>query len=772
MIGVLLLLAAGGLLMSAVQIRETMRWRRSLHAFRLSLPRDLTVDDAARWLAIIAAATHPPRWSLFPLPPIVVEVLATQRGIAHYILVDAATCGTLLAGLQATLPGARLDAAPAYLHTCHRSSMAAAFTLTSRSRPLAVERAEPVSTSLLAALQPLGPGERILVQLIMTSAGTPTPVTSRPRTGNATLPLWWTGHTPADADELRARHTKQQAPLLAATLRIGVTAASGRRASGLLTRAGRMLPGLNAPGVRLVRRLVPSFVTAHRLASRRYPLIEWPLLLNVHEAAGLLGLPFTAHLPGLPIGQARQLPPPPTLPTVGTVVGRSNYPGLAHRALALGVEDRLRHLHLIGPTGTGKSTLLAQMALQDIARGQGVVVIDPKGDLVRDIAARIPERRVADVVLLDPSDTQTAVVGFNPLHTSARADAATRELIAEQVLSIFHALYQEFWGPRTDEVLRAALFSLIYTAAPDTTAFTLIEVPELLTNPAFRRYVCAHPDLPPHLRSFWQWFDGSLRPVDRVEATGPVLNKLRAFSMRRNIRLLLGQSQGVRLDEHVQRGGVLLISLAKGTIGAEAANLLGALFVATLWQTAQARITLPPEQRHPIFAYLDEFQNVVRLGVDTNLADMLAQARGLGVSLTLAHQYVSQLLPAVRDATLGTVRTHLAFQLEWEDARALAERFAPLSREDISGLRPFEFALQPCVAGQTLTPVTGTTLPLGAPIREGSVLAEASRARYGIARPDVEAGLQARLSVPGTSHGGRRYGRETTGETGGTGGRA
>lgn len=776
MTAAVLLLGAGVLASSmavAVYADDAQRWRRSLHAYQLHLPRDLTVDDAARWLAAIAAATHPPRWSLFPLPPLAVEVLATQDGIAHYVLVDSTTRATLLATVQAALPGARLVEAPAYLHTSPHTSprttttVAAEFALTSQRRPLAADRVEPVSAGLLAALQPLGRRERLTVQLIMTSAGTPAPTSAASQNNGARglASWWWQGHAPANADELHARHAKQRESLLVATLRIGVTATSRRRAAALLSRATSVLPGLNAPGVRLVRRLVPSFVIVRRLAARRYPLIEWPLLLTVHEAAGLVALPFHAHLPGLPASPARQLPPSPALPTVGAVIGRSNYPGLTRRALALGAADRLGHVHLIGPTGTGKSTLLAQLALQDIAHGHGVVVIDPKGDLVHDIAARIPERRIADVVFLDPSDVQTDIIGFNPLHIPPGEDAA-RELIADRVLGIFHALYYEFWGPRTDEILRAALFSLAYATARDGSPYTLIEVPELLTNPAFRRSVCAQPTLPPYLRAFWQWFDGSLRPADRVEATGPVLNKVRAFAMRGNLRLLLGQSRGMDLREHLRERRVLLLSLAKGTLGAEAASLLGSLFVAALWQAAQARITLPSKQRHPIFTYLDEFQDVVRLGADASLADMLAQARGLGLSLTLAHQYLSQLPPAVREATLGTVRTHIAFQLAWGDAQALATRFAPLTIDDLTGLDPFEFALQPYVASQTLPPVTGVTLSLGAAIRDADTLARASRARYGLPRAEVEAGLQARLGAEAAPTSGR-YGRATTKPKGG-----
>ncbi len=761
----LLLLVVGLLpigVVLAARALDMHAWRRSLQTFRLQLPQDLTIEDVVRWLSAVAATTHPPRWSLLPLPPVALEVVADHAGISHYVLVAAAARDSLLATVRAQLPAARLDAVSLPTSDQDRPMIASELSMTSHIRPLAFERAEAVSTDLLATLQPLAPNERIVIQLIMTSAGTPPPVTSTPST--QAVPWWLEGSVPADADAIRAQRTKHRELLLMAALRVGVSAPTRRRANALMERVWSLMQGLNAPGVLLVRRLLPSIMVAGQLQTRRYPLIHWPLLLNVREAVGLAMLPYGAYLPGLAPSRARQLPPLPNVPATGNVVGMSNYPGMTDRALVLTPSDRLRHVHLIGPTGSGKSTLLAQMVLQDIAAGHGVVVVDPKGDLVSDIAARIPPERTPDVVVLDPSEVQTAVVGFNPLR-SVFDDKASRELMADHVLNVFHSIYADFWGPRTDEILRAALFSLTHTHAPDGSIFTLMEVPELLTNPALRRYVSNHPNLPPSVRSFWQWFDGSLSDAQRVETIGPVLNKLRAFSMRSSIRLMLGQSQGVTLGHRFSRRGILLISLAKGKIGSEAANLLGSLFVATMWQTTQARVALPARHRHPIFAYLDEFQDIVRLGADDNLADMLAQARGLGLSLTLAHQYLNQLPSTVRDATLGTVRTHVAFQLEWDDARTLADRFAPVSRDDLAGLNAFEFAMKPCVEGQTLPPLTGTTLPLGEPLQDATALASASRQRYGLHRTAIEAGLQSRVSVGGTATG-DRFGREATGTKG------
>lgn len=172
---------------------------------------------------------------------------------------------------------------------------------------------------------------------------------------------------------------------------------------------------MNAPGAEVVRRLLPSFVVASRMERRTLPVLRWPMLLGSGELAGLLGLPLgQLRLPGLSRGTARQLPPPTGLPSTGVMIARSNYVGLSNRILALKSADRTKHIWAIAPTGAGKSTLLANMITQDMAAGRGLVVVDPKGDLVTDVLDRVPDKRRDDVVLLDPSATDQPI-GLNVL---------------------------------------------------------------------------------------------------------------------------------------------------------------------------------------------------------------------------------------------------------------------------------------------------------------------------------------------------------------------
>jgi hypothetical protein len=744
-----LIVLAGGLAVFAVVLAarwlEALSWRSSLLAIELHVPYGLEIGDIARFLGTVAAATHPHRLSLVPEPPVVLEVLADEQGIRHVLLVPRALRDTVLGGLRAALPGVRVSDLPGYLADRPRLTVATEAVQTSQRRQMGVERASATATAVLATLQPLGEGERVVVQWIVTGAGTPAPVPSITKGHKQELPSWLAGEEVVDGETVRSARAKQQDLMLRAVLRVGVQAPDAKRANAILTRVWSQHRGENSPGVVLNRRWwLGSGWAASRLASLRVPVTTWPLLVSTAETAGLLPIPVgEVALPGVALGLARQLPPPPGMPSIGVQVGISNYPDMS-LPLRLAVADRLQHLHVLGPTGVGKSTLLANLIVQDIAAGYGVVVIDPKSDLVAEVLARVPQHRVGDIIVADAAATERPV-GFNILR--AGKDEQSRELVVDHVIHIWHELYKDFWGPRSEDVLRGALLSLINTRGANGESFTLIETPELLTSAPFRRFVTEQDGVPEALASFWAWYRGML-PGDRLKVIGPILNKLRAAVLRTPIRLMLGQFGGLDLARVLAERRVLLVPLSSGTLGAETAGLLGTLLLAALWQAVLGRVTLPSSERHPVFVFVDEAQAVLKLPVD--LADMLAQARGMGVSFTLAHQHLGQIDDKqVKSALLGTVRSQVVFQAMREDAAALAPSYAPrLTADDLMGLARWEFAMRPLVDGQTLAPLTGTTLPLPSAIRDGAALAGASRERYGRPRAEVESALQARGQAP------------------------
>lgn len=718
-------------------------WSNSLVAYQLHLPASLDIDNITAWLANIQALTHPNWFTLLPVPPICLEVVSAERGVSFYVLLPRQSANKLLSGLYATLPGCRLSEAPEYLHNRPVWQLAAELTMTSRERPLAIERAEQASTSLLRSLQPIvGRGTEIRLQYIFTSAGMARPVPT-PKTTNSQSVSWSLEQIPPrDAEAVQAARVKRRDPLLHAVVRVGIAAENQAQARALFGRVWNNYHTLNNVGVRLRKRLLPASLVADRLTARKYPVISWPLLLNSREGAGLLGLPISgSHSPGVATGTARQLPPPMHLADHGLVLGVSNYPGVGERPIALKTEDRLRHQFILGPTGSGKSWLLATMILQDTAAGRGTFVIDPKGDLITDVLNRITDKDAERLVVLDVSQRDYPI-GLNIL--GGAHDEASRELVVDNILHIFRSTWADFWGPRSDAVCRAALATLVSACGVDGSPLTLCELVPLLTDPSFRRFVTNQPGLSDPLRIYWQRYE-QLSDGERQQATQPLINKVEAFTSRTAIRLMLGQSQGFDLREIFWQRKTVLVNLAKGRIGTETANLLGSLLVSLFWQATSARVQIAPEQRHACFAYIDEAADLLRLPIPFDA--IAAQARGLGVGLIVATQVLAQVPDYLRSAFLGTIRTQATFAVEREDAKLLEPRFAPLTADDLQGLGRYEVALRPCLDGITHTPLTLSTVPLADPLRNASELVAASQQRYGQARTDVEQALRARTAV-------------------------
>ncbi len=476
-----------------------------------------------------------------------------------------------------------------------------------------------------------------------------------------------------------------------------------------------------------------SFLEALRA---RRPGAFGAFILTPPELAALWHLPVEAP-PHLEAVRSPKLPPPPGVGTAGRMIGVTTYPG-QERPVALSIEDSRRHLHVLGPTGTGKTTLLANLALQDLASGKGVGIIDPKGDLVEAVLARFPRERLHEVVLISPEEADVSL-GINPLEWS---DPDERDLIAENTLEIFKRIYERHWGMRTDDILKSALITLL--RRPDT---TICHVPLILTDKDVRSRAIRDLEDPIGLASFWKWFEG-LSEAARLEAIGPVLNKLRDFLVRPRVRRLLCQSRStVDLSRLIDSGGVLLANLSTGRWGDQTASLLGSFLVAKVWQAVRHRAHVPEEARRDFSLYVDEFQQF--LGIAGPFADTLAQARSFRLSLTLANQHLGQLPRDLQEALTSNARSRVAFQCGQDDARYLAREFAPLDALALQAIPRFEMAVRLSVAGETSRPFTARTLPLPA-VTDPKVaqdVSAASRARFGRPASEIDEEMR-RLLLP------------------------
>ena len=688
-------------------------------ALSIRFPRDVAEAQATAFWRGLAGLRLPWWRAVISGQPVVrFEVRANASGIAHLLWAPEGSEDYVAGQLRASLPGARIEPADP---EAPQAIDAIELRTTTVTAPLRTDSAAEAGAALLATLQPLRDGESIVLQWLAVPSRLPTP--------NRLIDQLL-GREPAGQD--RETQKKLEEPAFGASIRIGAWAESLERARHLIRRSLGAFHLGTTPSVSFRRRLLPGALVRHQLHRALPPIASWPCLLNAKELAAFTGAPIESPaVAGLDLGTSRLLPPPAGLAQRGRPIGRATFPG-ANRQVALRTEDSLRHLHVIGPTGVGKSTLLANLILSDAAAGRAVIAIDPKGDLIADVLDRIPANREDDVIVFDPAD-DARPVGFNLLEGITEAP----ELITDHVVGTFHRLYSAFWGPRTDDVLRAAILTL--SRKP---GMTLAEVPQLLTDGGFRQRLLSRLD--DHvLEGFWAWFE-SLSEGERAQAVGPVLNKLRAFLMRRRLRNVIGQAEStISIEQVFERKQILLVSLAKGLLGEEAASLLGAALIARLWQVTQSRAALPAKQRHAVFCHIDEFQDY--LDLPTPLGDVLAQARGYGLGLTLAHQHLGQLPKPVRDAVLANARSKVVFQTTHADARILARELGPiLDPDDLQSLGAFEAYAAVAAGRAVLPPVSIETLPPKEPTGRADAIRRASRERYGRDAATVDAEIRAR----------------------------
>lgn len=519
--------------------------------YQLTFPSGLEAEPVIRFLSGLSGLLLPwwRRWIYQPV--VALEVIATHTGIRHQLVAPESVAPRLEAALTAHLPSVRYErVADRALLGGTGHALAAEYRLSTSQRLLRVEPGE-LSAGLLSSLQPLGRGEVVVVQWLLTPAAPVEPPRLATK-GDQVSPIIDGGQLLATSEAVTALKAKQSTALLMAVGRIAVEAGSRNRAAQLLRHVEAPWHGARAPGVQLRRRLLPSTEVVSRLRHRSIPLTHYRMTLNAEEASGLVGIPIEiTALPGLVLGTCRLLPVPGPVPTSGTILGLSTYPASLGRPVCLDDNARTRHLWACGPTGAGKSTLLARMAVDDILAGHGTVVLDPKGDLIDRIIERIPQDRWKDVILLDAADDQRPV-GYNPLACTP----ANRELVVEQVLGVMRKIWSFSWGPRLDEIVRGCLLTL--TATP---GMTLAELPTLLVDAQFRGRMLAGLNDPFGVEGFWASFNSWSRP-EQITNSAPVLNKVRAFAMRSRLRGVLGQADGaIDFNRIIANRQVLLVDL-------------------------------------------------------------------------------------------------------------------------------------------------------------------------------------------------------------------
>ncbi len=362
-------------------------------------------------------------------------------------------------------------------------------------------------------------------------------------------------------------------------------------------------------------------------------------------------------------------------------------------------EDRLRHMYILGKSGTGKSTLLENMAVDDFKKGRGVAFIDPHGDSAEALLNYVPSHRINDVVYFNPADKEHPI-SLNILEV---ANPDQSELVTSGIVAIFHKLYGHSWGPRLEYILRNTLLTL--TQIPGS---TLPDVIKMLTDSAFRKTIYSRIKND-QLISFWKNEYDKLDEKTRAEQISSILNKVGQFVNSPLIHNLISHSaSSIDLDQILNQGKILIANLSQGKLGEDNSALLGAMFITKLQLAAMNRVDQPKDARREFFLYVDEFQNFAT----ESFIKILSEARKFKLGLILANQYIAQITEPIQKAIFGNAGTTVCFVLGSEDARVMEAEFGgAFTAANLVSLQKHQIAVKMTIDGAVSPPFLATTLP-------------------------------------------------------------
>lgn len=434
--------------------------------------------------------------------------------------------------------------------------------------------------------------------------------------------------------------------------------------------------------------------------------------MSLEELATLINLPNQklSTIPNIAWGKTLLGEPPEDLPVITrdtpaeikqdvNVFARTMY---KNQQVVYGLKrsDRRRHMYVIGKTGTGKSTLLANMAINDLKNNEGMCVIDPHGDLVETLLDYIPSHRINDVVYFNPSDVDRTV----QINLFEGENVQHRELIASGIISVFQKLYGYSWGPRLEYILRNALLTLLKVENS-----RLSDILDLLTNEKFREKMIENLD--DHiLKSFWVDEYNKMQDRQRTEAIASVLNKVGQFVSSPLVRNVVNaRSSSFSIENLMDEGKILLVNLSQGRLGEDNATLLGSMLITKIQLAAMGRVQIPEEERRDFYLYVDEFQNFAT----TSFTKILSEARKYRLNLILANQYIAQIPEEVQSAIFGNCGSMVSFVMGASDASVFQREFGNLyTTDDLVSLGRYQIINKLAIDNIISKPFPAQTLSL------------------------------------------------------------
>lgn len=499
-------------------------------------------------------------------------------------------------------------------------------------------------------------------------------------------------------------------------------------------------------GFRVVKRKTARVVTDYVFRVFR----NTSEILNTEEVSSIWHLPtrFT-ETPNIKWLNAKKAPPPQNVPQSGMLLGESHYRGDTTK-IHIDRDDRRRHQYIIGRTGTGKTELMKNMAIQDIRNNEGVCIVDPHGDFVEDVLQYIPKERAKDVILFEPFDMDRPL-GLNMLEVH---DDSQKDFVIQEMISIFYKLFPpEMIGPMFEHNMRNVMLTLMEDKQyPGTIA----DIPRMFTDTDFQKYKVGKVT-DPIVRSFWEKEMAKTSDFHKSEMLGYLISKVGRFVENEMMRNIIGQPHSsFDFRKVMDEGKILLINLSKGKTGEVNAKLLGLIIVSKLQMAALSRSDIPEEQRKDFYLYVDEFQNFVT----DSFATILSEARKYRLNLIMAHQFISQLAQEkegssgldtrMRDAVFGNAGTMVSFRIGVEDAEIMAKEFAPVFSEfDVINIERFNAYVKLMIQGTASRPFNMQTYPKppGANLDTAKIIRNMSRLAFGRARADIEKDVLERTKL-------------------------
>ncbi len=570
---------------------------------------------------------------------------------------------------------------------------------------------DPLS-SLLGTLSKAGPDDKALVQILVVPSSSSYASSAR-KILDAGIPTGEEGRTRAhpQTNMIQQKISQKAFQTSIKVLTISVNKEAGSAFLNHLSGSfGNLTSGEgNSLVVKKPKLFKDKFLEAIKQRSFKYiPKYQY---LNIDELATIYHLPneSLAKIKNISWGGQIASEPPENLP-ISTGLTESEKEEINFFAKTefknsvtnFGIKriDRRRHVYIIGKTGTGKSTLIANMAINDIRNNEGVAVIDPHGDLCHILLDYVPSHRINDVCYLDPADTNFPF-RINPLEVKKPEHA---ELIASGIVDIFHKLYSYSWGPRLEYILRNTILTLVKRPAS-----TLVDVPRLLSDDDFRKKV-VDKYCDEVLQNFWFKEYDKMSDKFRSEAISPILNKVGQFVTSPMIRQIIGHPHStIDLEEFMDQGKILLCNFSQGKLGEDNAALLGAMFITRMQLSAMNRVRIAEEQRKDFYLYVDEFQNFAT----TSFIKILSEARKYRLNINVANQYIGQLSEEMQKAIFGNTGTLITFLVGAADAYHLAREFGKeFEEEDLVKLGNYQTIIKLAIDNLTSTPFYAQTLPL------------------------------------------------------------